>query len=59
MPDAVIRKPRFPCSNAPIELCRTAEIRRQIVPCASVLCFSYAAAGRHSDCAQADRPDDG
>jgi tetratricopeptide (TPR) repeat protein len=29
-----------------VELCRTAEIRRQVVPCASVLCYSYALSGR-------------
>jgi len=32
-----------------IELCWTAEIRRQIVPCASVLCYAYAVAGRQAD----------
>ncbi len=37
----------IPVLERAIELCRTAEIRRQVVPCASVLCFSYAAAGKH------------
>ena len=39
----------IPVLERAIELCRTAEIRRQIVPCASVLCYSYAASGRHAE----------
>jgi tetratricopeptide (TPR) repeat protein len=39
----------IPVLERAIELCWTAEIRRQNVPCASVLCYAYAVAGRQSD----------
>jgi class 3 adenylate cyclase/tetratricopeptide (TPR) repeat protein len=40
-PDAAI-----PLLERAIDLCRIAEIRRQIVPIASVLCYAYALSGR-------------
>jgi len=39
----------IPVLERAIELCRAAEVRRQVVPCASVLCFSYATVGMRSE----------
>jgi hypothetical protein len=47
--DEGIPEAAAPVLERAIELCRTAEIRRQIVPCASILCYAYAASGRHAE----------